>query len=680
MLARCAACAWLRSRRAAPRLTRSGRPDRRIQKGEEFRKDQNSPDITQQEMTMELRRVDPTILHPNPENPRRFEVNPEEDKRLALNIKAVGLLQPPMVREMEDGRLVIIHGHRRTRGAIAAKLKEIDVLVTSADPKLDNLASGSENIVRVAMSEPDMWRYVVRLREEYKYSEAQICKTLMVTPAYLKRLALFAKLHPPILNAIEKGIGPDAASLRTIASASIGEQENAWREMFDESVEGDEDAAHYVMTLETMAEDDSFWRDLAYHLSHKRYFPANARFDDEIAKLCGLVWQEDLFGEGGKDNRYTDDALAFRTAQEHWLNHCLPEGGVILTCNEHGSVTIPSGYMRLWGYETSQPDDTIGYALHEGSLAITETRIRIDTRAPREPQASRADADYAPAAPAPAARPDVSKTGVGMIGDMRTQALHKALDAARETADPWDLVAALLLAFAGRNVRVGRGGYSIGATRAEDAAYGLFPEGYLVRDELAIRHSAVDVLKSVASCSTEYDCGSGPAAEIMGLLFDADAQMPNMAFEEFLKTFSKQGVTRAVEAEGLEAQATGKLMRNALIEKTGDGRWVYPAAAFGAGLDDWKEDGQRAAESAARRAERDMEAETEDDDDEDEDYDTPPDDGDDSDDASPDVKPDAVPDEADEDSGDMADEVPREADDESPEQFMRRHFEVVSVP
>ncbi|MBO1360265.1 ParB/RepB/Spo0J family partition protein [Acetobacter sacchari] len=613
---------------------------------------------------MELRRVDPKTLHPNPENPRRFEVSPEEDQRIALNIKALGVLQPPVVREMEDGRLVIIFGHRRTRGAIMAKLKEIDVLVTSADVKLDNLASGSENIVRVAMSEPDMWRYAVRLREEYKYSEAQVCKTLMVTPAYLKRLALLAKLHPPILDAIEKGIGPDARSLRTIASASLGEQENAWREMFAECVEGDADAAFYVMTLETLAEDDSFWRDLAYHLSQNRYFPANARFDDAIAKLCGLVWQEDLFGEGGKDNRYTEDAIAFRAAQEHWLAHCLPEGGVFMTCNEHGAAVVPPGYKRLWGYEEPQPDDTVGYALNDETLAIVETKIRVDKSARRAAdgdQSGDLDTFTAPL-PAPAARADISKTGVGLIGDMRTQALHGALDAARETVDPWTLVAGLILAFAGDNISISN---SYGRV-AEQVAHTLFPEGYLVRDEQAIRENAVAVLKAVANCSEAYGAGSGQPARVMGLLFNAEAHLPNMAFEDFLKTFSKQGIAKAVEAEGLEAQATGKLMRAALIEKTGEGRWVHPAAAFDAGLAKWKTDGERAAQRlAAGDARRASYAED--------------DEGDDDADAPLDAEEDGEGVEIDENPDDGDVELAGEPEQQSPEQFMRDHFEVVAV-
>lgn len=57
---------------------------------------------------MELRVVDPKTLLDNPENPRTSAPNVEADRRLAHNIKVVGLLQAPLVRELPDGQLMIV--------------------------------------------------------------------------------------------------------------------------------------------------------------------------------------------------------------------------------------------------------------------------------------------------------------------------------------------------------------------------------------------------------------------------------------------------------------------------------------------------------------------------------------------------------------------------------------------
>ena len=67
----------------------------------------------------ELRSVDPRILQPNPDNPRRTPVSPAMDEQLLASIKAIGIIQPPIVVE-KDGALVINAGDRRVKQAIRA--------------------------------------------------------------------------------------------------------------------------------------------------------------------------------------------------------------------------------------------------------------------------------------------------------------------------------------------------------------------------------------------------------------------------------------------------------------------------------------------------------------------------------------------------------------------------------
>ncbi|WP_264813277.1 ParB N-terminal domain-containing protein, partial [Acetobacter oeni] len=81
---------------------------------------------------MELREVDPKTLLDNPENPRTAAPNETEDRQLALNVKAVGIIHPPLVRETPDG-LMIVAGHRRRRAAVKAGLKTIQVVVAGDD-------------------------------------------------------------------------------------------------------------------------------------------------------------------------------------------------------------------------------------------------------------------------------------------------------------------------------------------------------------------------------------------------------------------------------------------------------------------------------------------------------------------------------------------------------------------
>ncbi|MDE7548288.1 ParB/RepB/Spo0J family partition protein [Acetobacter fabarum] len=535
---------------------------------------------------MELRVVDPKTLLDNPQNPRTSAPNVEADRRLAHNIKVVGLLHAPLVRELPDGQLMIVAGHRRRRACVLAKMREMHVIVTSADEKLDGLAAGSENIIREAMTQSEQWRFVDKARRDKSHTDAQIARALMVTPAYLKRLSLLAGLHEPILHAIDMGRGPDFNDLKVIAAAPVEEQRAAWAEMFEDMVEDDADPAEYRLNAED-PEDVVPWRDLARFLKQTRYMAVDARFDEAMAKACGVVWTEDLFAEGGKDNRFTEDGSAYAAAQEQWLADCLPEGGVKLEMGEYERAATPEGYLRLPHWIEAEETDVMGYFLNPNTLKIDEIPLR--PKEEEEQEVTTSPGSIAPASvAAPKERAAISGTGLTMLGLIRTQALHAALDAVVEDVDPWDLVAALLLALGGQNVSV---------HTAENAHYGqrdaalatLFPEGVLIRDPALLRQEAVAVLKNVANCTTSQHSGSGVTAQLMGLLFDADAQMPNMAFDDFLKCFSKPGIMEAGKALNLLPRNTGKEMRTAIMAHVGpEGRWVPEQAGFEPAIEAWK--------------------------------------------------------------------------------------------
>ncbi|MFT9323659.1 MAG: ParB/RepB/Spo0J family partition protein [Acetobacter sp.] len=539
---------------------------------------------------MELRVVDPKTLLDNPENPRTSAPNIEADRRLAHNIKVVGLLQAPLVRELPDGQLMIVAGHRRRRACVLAKMREMHVIVTSADEKLDGLAAGSENIIREAMTQSEQWRFVDKARREKSYTDAQIARALMVTPAYLKRLSLLAGLHDPILHAIDLGRGPGFNDLKIIAAAPVEEQRAAWAEIFESAVEDDADPAAYCLNAED-PEDVVPWRELARFLKQARYMAVDARFDDATAKACGVVWAEDLFGEGGKDNRFTEDGSAYAAAQEQWLTEYLPKGGVRMEVGEYEQAATPDGYLRVSHWMQAEETDVMGYYLNPNTLKIDEIPLR--PKGEDEQGAATLPRSIAPASVAPPKeRAAISGTGLAMLGQIQTQALHAALDAVVEDVDPWDLVGALLLALGGQNVTVHipeREHYGE-MNRRETALATLFPEGVLIRDPALLRQEAVAVLKTVANCTVSRHSGSGVMAQLMGLLFDADAHIPNLAFDEFLKCFSKPGIMEAGAALKLLPRNTGKEMRTAIMAHVGsEGRWVPTQAGFGPAAGNWKE-------------------------------------------------------------------------------------------
>ncbi len=89
-------------------------------------------------------------LSPNRFQPRRA-FNDEDQKQLVASVKKSGIIQPIIVRKADNG-YEIIAGERRWRAAQAAGLKEIPVVIRSAEDRDVAELSLIENIQREALN------------------------------------------------------------------------------------------------------------------------------------------------------------------------------------------------------------------------------------------------------------------------------------------------------------------------------------------------------------------------------------------------------------------------------------------------------------------------------------------------------------------------------------------------
>jgi len=87
-------------------------------------------------------------LTPNPDQPRKVFAD-TEIQVLAESIKENGLLQPILVKELEDGQLIIVSGERRFRAHQFLELETIPAWFTTGDPEELALV---ENLVREDLS------------------------------------------------------------------------------------------------------------------------------------------------------------------------------------------------------------------------------------------------------------------------------------------------------------------------------------------------------------------------------------------------------------------------------------------------------------------------------------------------------------------------------------------------
>ncbi|MDA8249480.1 MAG: ParB N-terminal domain-containing protein [Rhodospirillales bacterium] len=495
----------------------------------------------------ELRTVDPRTLRFNPNNPRRTPVQPAMEEQLIASIRAIGLIQPPCVTA--DGEtLTIVAGNRRVKAAIAAELPVIDVLLCDAGEAADAMRAVAENMVRVAMSSVDTWRAIERL-EAQGWNEPAIADALALPLRTVRRLKLLAHLHPPMLDAMAQGTMPNEEQLRTIAAATREEQAQVWKK-------------HRPRKGET----EVVWWEIARALAKRRIPAAAARFDEDLAKAHGVVWEEDLFAPPGEDGRYTTHVPGFFGAQQEWLAHNLPTRGVLLALDDYGNPQLPKKAERVFGKPGKA--DSIGCYVDARSGEVEMIAYRM----PAPKQAGKAAAAVA----APQPRPDITRKGVVMIGDLRTDALHQALAEAPIEDDT--LLALLILALGGDNVTVMSGSGMGGDDRAA-ICQAITAGGALTGDLDALRRAARRMLTCVLSCR-ENRSQSGLFARIAGEAIGASLRLPSMATEEFLSCLSRGALETAARAEKVRVEPRAKDTRGRMLQRFKDKPYIHPAALF----------------------------------------------------------------------------------------------------
>ena len=301
-------------------------------------------------------------------------------------------------------------------------------------------------------------------------------------------------------------------------------------------------------------------------------FARDAKFGEKEQAAFGIVWTEDLFAPADEDSRYTTDVDAFLGAQLAWLEANVPKNGEIVQVDEYGAARLPKGATRVWGGKPSRKD-RVALSVDPRNGAVSEVYFTPPAPAAKASKTGAGDGDDAPAAE-PRTRPDITQKGREMIGEMRTEALVKALG--REGLTTETLVALLLLALAADNVSIRTHEYAPIQSIVSAIAEG----GKLTSDTALIHTTAIKVLQTVLNCRLAYGEGGGLAARIAGEAIGADADLPHMGTEEFLACLSRAALEAEASRHRVLPRGRVKDTRAALIEQVRETRLVLPAAQF----------------------------------------------------------------------------------------------------
>ena len=426
------------------------------------------------------------------------------------------------------------------------------ILVKPADP-LDDMRAVAENVVRAPMSPVDLWRAIEDLASK-NWTEEAIATAFAVPLRQVRKLRLLGNIHPAMLEHMGRGDMPEERYLRTIASAPLSEQAAAW-------------AKQKPKKGETAA-----WYAIANSLAKRQMFARDAKFGEKEQAAFGIVWTEDLFAPADEDSRYTTDVDAFLGAQLAWLEANLPKNGEIVQVDEYGSARLPKGATRVWGGKPRQKGSR--RALRRPAKRGGQRGL-FHAPCPRceGVEDRRRRGDGAPAAE-PRTRPDITQKGREMIGEMRTEALVKALG--REGLTSETLIGLLVLAFAADNVSIRTHQY----VPIQSIVSAIAEGGKLTSDTALIHTTAIKVLQTVLNCRLAYGEGGGLAARIAGEAIGADADLPHMGTDEFLACLSRAALEAEAGRHRVLPRGRVKDTRAALIEQVRETRLVLPAAQF----------------------------------------------------------------------------------------------------
>ena len=132
-----------------------------------------------------VRNIDVERIQPNPEQPR-LAFDEATLQELAASIREHGVLQPILVRPLEDGEFQLIAGERRWRASKAAGLGTIPALVEEIDDDTALEISIIENLQREDLSPLDEAAMYDRMVREHGYSVRRLAQKLGKDKGYLE--------------------------------------------------------------------------------------------------------------------------------------------------------------------------------------------------------------------------------------------------------------------------------------------------------------------------------------------------------------------------------------------------------------------------------------------------------------------------------------------------------------
>lgn len=149
--------------------------------------------------------IDLNNISANPKQPRTV-FDEDQLSELALSIKEIGLLQPPVVRSIGNGKYQLIMGERRYRAAKLAGLKSIPVIIrqTSDDQLLREALV--ENIHRSQLNPLEEAAAYQQLLNDFNYTHDELAEKLSKSRPVITNTMRLLNLPLPVQRRVAAGV------------------------------------------------------------------------------------------------------------------------------------------------------------------------------------------------------------------------------------------------------------------------------------------------------------------------------------------------------------------------------------------------------------------------------------------------------------------------------------------
>lgn len=128
----------------------------------------------------------------------RKDINPEKLQELADSIKAQGIIQPIVVRQIAFQKYEIIAGERRWRAAQLVGLSEVPVVIKEIDDRAAMAIALIENIQREDLNPLEEAESLKRLLDEFNMTHQLVAEAIGKSRTTVTNLLRLIELHPEV--------------------------------------------------------------------------------------------------------------------------------------------------------------------------------------------------------------------------------------------------------------------------------------------------------------------------------------------------------------------------------------------------------------------------------------------------------------------------------------------------